>query len=155
MNHVLTEAIINIMDSIEENARNGQTKGVSVRDIYESLKAYHFDLNNDISYSEIFSTLCQLEGSKLFRFERADIFDIYFSLKGSKEDMLNILKEIPKRETNDINTDKYNTDYSEIVMENFNKLKSQINSAIKAQKEFVELQQENKNIQNEINLLSN
>ena len=69
--------------------------------------------------------------------------------------MLNILKEIPKRETNDINTDKYNTDYSEIVMENFNKLKSQINSAIKAQKEFVELQQENKNIQNEINLLSN
>ena len=40
-------------------------------------------------------------------------------------------------------------------MENFNKLKSQINSAIKAQKEFVELQQENKNIQNEINLLSN
>lgn len=136
VNTILIEAIINIIGSKEEKSTNNQMKGVSVGEIYDSLKTYHFDYQIDLSYSNIFSVLCQIEGSQFFNFERADIFDIYFSLKGTREELLRKVKELPKNQLSNFDTNMYKTEIPDIKMENFYMLSNLIDSSIKTQLEL-------------------
>ena len=105
----LTEATVHAIDALQakkatDRVRRGPAQGVGIRQIHAFLQTLQLDnrssLEVRVKYSEVFDVLCtSLTSMAIFKFEGADDSDIFFSLRGPKEEMLELARTVqaPKR----------------------------------------------------------
>lgn len=162
----LIEAIINAIDDLEKrkvlSGMRKQQKGIGVRAIYNALQTAQFDsrASHDIriQHSNIFEALCtSIESLSIFQFEGADAYDIYFSLKGPKEDMLAISSKIQEIPTFD--KSNYDVQVEPVPLHNFELLIHEMNSTIKQHSSLKnsneELQRAENDLQQQISAINN
>lgn len=163
----LIEAAINAIDDLEKRKntstiRREPKKGIGVRAIHNALQTAQLDNRTTyelrIQHSDVFDALCKsIESLSIFQFEGADSSDIYFSLKGPKEDMIALARQIKPQKQ--FETEKYKFHVEPVVLTNFEKLTREMDNKIKnynlLQNENDELERTEKNLQQQINALEN
>ena len=163
----LIEATIKAIDSLQtkratDRVRRGPAKGVGVRSIHAFLQTLQLDnrssLEVRIKYSEVFDALCtSIESMSIFQFEEADATDIFFSLRGPKEEMLEIARKIQPQEKFD--KSKYEITGEVPKMESFKELTRQVEDLTRelttTMAKTEELKKSNEELELELVVLSN
>ena len=163
----LIEATINAIDDLEKRKststmRRDQRKGVGVRAIHNALQTAQLDNRGTyelrIQHSDVFDALCtSIESLSIFQFEGADSSDIYFSLKGPKDEMIARARQIEPQKQFD--TQKYKFHVEPVSLTNFEALMQEMDGQIKAyaslQSENEELKRTEKNLNQQITALQN
>lgn len=114
--------------------RGGQIDGIGVKLIYGALASRHIPgrhpQESRLKYSEVFDVLCtSVESVSIFQFEGADHRDAYFSLKGPKEEMLEIARSMEKPPPLDVTM--YEIDKTPVEMPNFEQLAAEVGELLK------------------------
>ncbi|OHT06416.1 hypothetical protein TRFO_05628 [Tritrichomonas foetus] len=135
----LIEATINAIDDLEKRKitstiRRDQRKGIGVRAIHNALQTAQLDNRTTyelrIQHSDVFDALCtSIESLSIFQFEGADSYDIYFSLKGPKEEMIAIAKGIQPSQPFD--KQKYEIHVEPAQISNFETLMQDMDNTIR------------------------
>ena len=135
----LIEATINVIDELERRKttstiRRDQKKGIGVRAIHNALQTAQLDNRTQyefrIQHSDVFGALCtSIESLSIFQFEGADSYDVYFSLKGPKEEMIELAKKIPQPKP--FNPDNYKFNVEPPKLTNFDNLVQEVESNIR------------------------
>ena len=164
----LTEETVKAIDALQakkasDRIRRGPAKGVGVRQIHAFLQTLQLDnrstsLEVRIKYSEVFDILCtSLESMSIFQFEGADASDIYFSLRGPKEEMLELARKIPAPQKFD--RSKYVAETGVPEMRAFNELAREVEDLARdlqvATSKIDDLQKANEELDADLRLLNN
>lgn len=161
-------ATINAIDDLEKRKitstiRRDQRKGVGVKAIHNALQTAQLDNRATyellkIQHSDVFDALCtSIESLSIFQFEGADSSDIYFSLKGPKEEMIAIAKTIEPQKQFD--TQEYIFHVEPVPLTNFEALMQEMDHEIKTytslQNENEELKRTERNLNQQLTTLQN
>jgi hypothetical protein len=117
------ETVIHILDDLQaktpkEMSLRRRISGVGARAIYSALQRSH---GARVKYWDLFNAMCtSVESLSIFRFEGADAADVYFSLRGPKDEMLEICRRIPTRQPFDVA--QFQVSCVRVDLPNFNRL---------------------------------
>ena len=163
----LLEDTIDVIDELLTKRASSSTKpsqitGIGVSKIYSELLLRQIQARTlqdpKIKYSDIFDMLCtSMESISIFKFEGADALDVYFSLKGPKEEMLEIarraIKPPPFDKTN------FKIDRTPVEMPHFERLTRDVQELLKEELSIsgrnAELRKENEELEIEIAAMGN
>lgn len=131
-NKSLIEATIVALDELQKRVniapmRKNAIKGVGAKAIHSTLQTAQLDnrsltnLDIRLQSSDVFDALCtSIESISIFKYEGADANDIYFSLRGPVEQMLEIARKIEHPAP--LNPKKYEIPTNRVDLSSFNNL---------------------------------
>lgn len=150
----LLEDTIDVIDDLltqraSSSMKPSQIAGVGVSKIHSELLLRQIEARNlqdpRIKYSDVFDTLCtSIESVSIFKFEGADALDVYFSLKGPKDEMLEIARGAIKHPPFD--KSQFEIDRSPIEMPHFDRLTRDMKDLLR---EEVDLSERNSELRKE------
>jgi hypothetical protein len=118
------KAIVGVMQDLtaktsQEAFRKRKIPGVGLRSIYSALQRGKGTAR--LRMGDLMEAMCtSLTSLSIFQFEGADATDLYFSLKGTKAEILLKLQEIP--ETPAFDRSAYEIDASPVALPSFERL---------------------------------